>query len=253
MNTPSPISFEWLDYALLIQTPRGWAWYSVDDLNTVGLRGAWVGAEATLPLLITRLADANPDYHLHFLQNDRNEGEVGVRRGDTVVESIEVYDSEEAYLEECAAMGIPEIERQPWLVLEGIPHPGPMLRPEWPVRTPSPIADCLSPIADPPFPFPRLAPSVSGAPWLMHVPVVSSTHITRADHDRLEALLEQQEDVWDLAAGWLLFIETWEEAENPELSAAFHKLVQHFRGLGYAYLRIAGDGEELPGWETFDW
>jgi hypothetical protein len=89
--------------------------------------------------------------------------------------------------------------------------------------------------------------------WIMHVPVVSTAHISPADDARLH-----QDDIGnapvmaDLNPGWLLSIDDLADFEEG-YSDAFLHLIETFHNLGFHYLRLDPDGNDLDDLPTFEW
>lgn len=106
-----------------------------------------------------------------------------------------------------------------------------------------------------------IRPSVgrSTEPWIMHIPVVSTSHITVEDTEILSELAalnhaiilkEYEEGCWiDLAHSTSLL---GESAVEP-MSEAFKHIVQVFQEKGYRYLRFDRDGDVIDGLIEFDW
>lgn len=87
--------------------------------------------------------------------------------------------------------------------------------------------------------------------WIMAVPVISTVHITADDRRRLIAgatgdILAEIEG----GHGHIIVIE--EPDDWTEYSPAMQTLLAAFRELGYKYLRLDSDGEEIADVETFE-
>lgn len=89
-------------------------------------------------------------------------------------------------------------------------------------------------------------------PWVMEVPVLSTTHLTEDDNQRLAD--GEPAPLFNADAGYILVIEEDPAVELAEFSSAFRALVTALRDhLGYAYVRFDMDGEIIAGLPTFDW
>lgn len=102
--------------------------------------------------------------------------------------------------------------------------------------------------------------------YYMAVPVIASGHITGADMETLESYGSNN---FNLGYGngiilwWGVDADDEEIAEafpamsgdglRPMFSDTFRHVVQSFRNLGYNYLRLDSDGDEVPGLPTFEW
>jgi hypothetical protein len=88
--------------------------------------------------------------------------------------------------------------------------------------------------------------------WIMHVPTVSTQHISPADNARL-----QQDDIGNgpvmaaLNPGYLLSIDDLAEFEG--YSDAFLHLLETFHHLGFHHLRLDPDGNLLDDLPQFEW
>jgi hypothetical protein len=89
--------------------------------------------------------------------------------------------------------------------------------------------------------------------WIMHVPVVSTAHISPTDDARLH-----QDDIGngpvmaDLKPGWLLLIEDFHDSFEG-YSDTFLHLLETFHDLGFHYLRLDPDGNDIDDLPTFEW
>lgn len=96
--------------------------------------------------------------------------------------------------------------------------------------------------------------------FVMHVPVISSSHITAQDGRILTEAPEDVEghlcrlgdtgDILVMDEENKNLITEWQQAG---LSSAFIDLMLRMRGLGYCYVRIDADGDVLDGLPTFEW
>lgn len=88
------------------------------------------------------------------------------------------------------------------------------------------------------------------APWVMQVPVISTSHFSQDDCD----LLMEQEFCFMYDYDGRTAILIIEEPDNPEeLSAEAASLIERFRSLGYKYLRLDPNGDVLEGLPTYEW
>lgn len=113
--------------------------------------------------------------------------------------------------------------------------------------------------------FPR-ASRTSDAVHIMQVPVISTSHITKADGDQLakndprDSLATLYDD-----QGHIITWDDWEADDEataesfiadfpPDLfSNEFRAVVATFARLGYCYLRLDCDGAAIEGLPVFEW
>ena len=106
--------------------------------------------------------------------------------------------------------------------------------------------------------YPR-APAQHPERWIMHLPVVSTAHVTREDmesarHAWTGVLAQKLQDNTGSIVFWSPE-ETDFDSRFPaeEFSEAFRHLCRHFAALGYTALRLDCDGDEIAGLPVFDW
>lgn len=95
--------------------------------------------------------------------------------------------------------------------------------------------------------------------WIMCIPVVNNSHITKQDHDILElpSIIGVNFLTASLECGWIVSLGVVDHEGLEGLVAAgfseqFVNLLQIFSDAGYRFLRLDADGDvlNLP---TFDW
>jgi hypothetical protein len=92
--------------------------------------------------------------------------------------------------------------------------------------------------------------------WIMHVPVVSTAHMHKSDDQKLHT--ESYETDMNHAVrmfgglGYLLEIDDLADFEEG-YSDAFLHLIETFHNLGFHYLRLDPDGNDLDDLPTFEW
>lgn len=98
-----------------------------------------------------------------------------------------------------------------------------------------------------------------GEPWIMQVPVISTAHITRSDSDVITltpALVDGHMCEIPACADIILIKDDGGDQQNlwsRHMSCEFCKLMNTFRQLGYCYVRLDRDGDQIEGLPTFDW
>ena len=88
--------------------------------------------------------------------------------------------------------------------------------------------------------------------WIMCAPVVSTAHITKQDHDILEAIKPDtgtQADVLfaSIDGGWIVHLGCVDQNDlmDAGFSGQFVILLQIFFDAGYKFLRLDADGDVL--------
>ena len=94
---------------------------------------------------------------------------------------------------------------------------------------------------------------------VMHVPSISTAHITQQDGEHLEEL-DDSEVFCHNDDGSTVLIRIYHEATKETIerdffrySDAFKQVLLCLHDMGYRYVRFDPDGSIIPGWETFDW
>lgn len=99
-----------------------------------------------------------------------------------------------------------------------------------------------------------VAPPKTKTRWLMHVPVISTGHVSREDSDALldggGSLVMAQLDGGE--GGVILCLDDLEDVEE-NYSLQLFQLLSAFQDLGYDYLRLDPDGDRVKGLRWFDW
>ena len=85
----------------------------------------------------------------------------------------------------------------------------------------------------------------------MHIPVVSTAHITKGDCDLLENSPADLQVFCNYEEGFIISI--LEDERLTEFSYAFRSLMDQFRNLGYKWLRLDRDGDILNGLSEHSW
>jgi hypothetical protein len=83
----------------------------------------------------------------------------------------------------------------------------------------------------------------SGAPWVMEAPVISTTHVTEEDVDRLK-----EDRAVFLRDGNDTFVILIEDGPGEwfDYSESFQTAVEFFHNRGYSYLRFDETGDVIP-------
>lgn len=100
--------------------------------------------------------------------------------------------------------------------------------------------------------YPRCPPS-DHRKWIMHVPVISTGHIDKEVMARL-ASDGPSFLIGEIMGndGLLLSLDDL-EAIDEDYGADLFLLLTTFSNLGYCYLRLDPDGDDIEGLKSFDW
>ena len=106
-----------------------------------------------------------------------------------------------------------------------------------------------------PITFEKLLEQERGGPWVMKVPVVSTSMFPSEDVDVLELQAFWRNDgSGPKPNSFILIVEDFPESwPIDDLAPSTVNLIRDISNLGYPYLRIDPDGEIVQGYKTFDW